>query len=118
MQKAALFAYLAERYQARPEYLWRSQPEYAVFRAANQKWFALYLFVEAAKLGLSGNQRCAVLNVKAAPQDIAALCLSPDIFPAYHMNKRHWISLRLEPLSAAFCQSLIDNSYALVSTQK
>ncbi|OSH14191.1 hypothetical protein EFDM72_0785 [Enterococcus faecalis] len=50
------------------------------------------------------------MTVKLAPELIALLKNQPGYFPAYHMNKEHWLSLSEEiPLSQIF--SFIDESY-------
>ena len=39
----------------------------------------------------------------------------PHISPGYYMNKRHWISVRLEsPVTDDFLRRLMDDSYRLV----
>ena len=42
----------------------------------------------------------------------------PDILPAYHMNKTHWITLRLEgDVPGDVVQMLIEMSYRLTATR-
>ena len=46
------------------------------------------------KLGLSGNERVDVINLKIDDRMFKEMLLKENgILPAYHMNKEHWISV-------------------------
>jgi predicted DNA-binding protein (MmcQ/YjbR family) len=57
-----------------------------------------------------------IVSVKCRPAHGAALVLEhAEIFPGYHLNKRHWISIGAGPgIDEAFVEDLIGNSYDLV----
>lgn len=57
-----------------------------------------------------------LVTVKARPADSTTLREAfPDIIPGYHMNKRHWISLRSGGgLEEALVKDLVTESYLLV----
>ena len=68
-----------------------------VFRhASNRKWFALAMRVPKRYIGLEGDEEIDVLNVKVGPILASELRTEPGIFPAYHMNKNHWLTLALD----------------------
>ena len=97
MRRTELFARIAELYGAEPEYLWHSAPNYAVFRhSENRKWFGIVMDVPAARLGLEGEGKIDILNVKVNPEDALVLRLADGILPAYHMNKKNWVSVVLD----------------------
>jgi len=48
------------------------------------------------KLGLQDGGRIDVLNVKCDPLLVTSLWDDPGFFPAYHMNKTHWITIALD----------------------
>ena len=80
-----------------PEHPWADKPEFSVFRhASNKKWFALFMTVKASLLGLPGAEEVPVLNLKADPRLIGSQREKPGFFPAYHMNKEHWITAALD----------------------
>ncbi|HSN05760.1 MAG TPA: MmcQ/YjbR family DNA-binding protein [Candidatus Angelobacter sp.] len=56
-----------------------------------------------------------LLTVKVAPERGAALVReSPAITPGYHMNKRHWVSVRLDgTIDDAVLRELVEDSYDL-----
>ena len=61
------------------------------------KWFGILMKVPRGKVGLSGEGVAEVLNLKCDPMLGYGLRQThPDILPAWHMNKQHWISVRLE----------------------
>ena len=52
--------------------------------------------VKASLLGLPGAEEVPVLNLKADPRLIGPQREKPGFFPAYHMNKEHWITAALD----------------------
>jgi predicted DNA-binding protein (MmcQ/YjbR family) len=58
----------------------------------------------------------AVVTLKAAPEDGRRLRAEfDDIMPGYHMNKKHWITLRPGGgLDASLVDDLVTESYLLV----
>lgn len=52
--------------------------------------------VKASLLGLPGAEEVSVLNLKADPRLIGPQREKPGFFPAYHMNKEHWITAALD----------------------
>ena len=93
-----VFVYMKKKYKAEPEYLWRSYPDYAVFRhAENRKWFGIVMNVPERVLGLPGNEATDILNVKVDDPILLDLLLRQSgYFPGWHMNRRNWISIRLD----------------------
>lgn len=95
--------------------------ESTVFRhRESRKWFALWMRVSADKLNGNRQGEAEILNLKCNPDDIPILCeLYPAIIPAYHMNKRHWISVVLSDgtLSEKVLKKLLEDSYRLTSSK-
>lgn len=97
MDKAMLIKYIADNYGAEPDYPWTDAPEWAVFRhGGNGKWFALIMNVSADKLGLEGAGKISIVNLKCGTLLVGSLVAENGFFPAYHMNKTHWISAALD----------------------
>ena len=80
---------------AEPDFPWSDTPEYCVFRCPNEKWFALIMKIKYRQLGLSGDEEVWVVNMKASQHKIPNLIDKKSIFPAWHMNKKHWITVLL-----------------------
>ena len=78
--------YIKKKYGANPEYLWKSYPDYAVFRHAdNNKWFAVIMNIEVSKLGLSGTDRVNIINLKVDDLFLLDILVKQDgYFRGYH----------------------------------
>ncbi|PIT15537.1 MmcQ family protein [Snodgrassella alvi] len=90
-------------------------PDYKVLRhKSNGKWFGLIMVVEKNKLGINSNKMVEIINVKSDPELISTIKNSSGLFPAYHMNKKNWLTIMLDG-SVPFEQitSLLDYSYNL-----
>ena len=56
-----------------------------------------------------------ILNVKYPTDKILEIIDNKNIFPAYHMNKKNWISIVLDKnIKLETIKELIDISYSLV----
>ena len=80
----------------------------------NGKWYGLILNLPKARLGLEGEGNIDVINLKSDHVlDILVNSVSGAL-PAYHMNKKHWITLVLDggfPDDELY--GLIDESHGL-----
>ena len=119
MDRQAVFNWTAQQYGTEPEYLWAQYPSYAVLRGSGGKWYAAVMDVPRSKLGLQGEEKVDILNVKCDPVLVGALRLQPGFLPAYHMNKNSWISILLDgTVSDEEIKTLIDISYALTMPKR
>ena len=90
-----------------------------IFAMVNEKnkWYALFLDVEYNKLNKNTDitTKVKILNVKYPADNILSIIDNKNIFPAYHMNKNHWISVVLDKnIKLETIKELIDISYSLV----
>lgn len=113
---AEIFRYMKERYGCDAEFPFDDSPDCAVWRMGdNAKWFAILMSVKAEKLGIESDENVDIINLKNTPERIDGLICEMGIFRAYHMNKKHWITVLLDgsvQIDKVF--SLIDESYGLV----
>ena len=110
-------AWIKSKFGAEPDYPWPDDAPYSfVFRCPNQKWFALVMKIKYRQLGLTGDEEVWVVNMKAEPDAISALVDKKSIFPAWHMNKKHWITVLLTAVTdfEKLCE-LTQKSYELVN---
>ncbi len=109
---------VSEQFEVDPENPWPENPGHRVFRhSRNNKWFALLMDVSKAKLGLNGEGSLDVVNLKCDPELIQILRQQEGFFPAYHMNKSHWITVALDSVDDETITSLLAQSYALTETR-
>ena len=97
MTRAELFAHIADTYSVDPDYPFEEDFVTAVFRhTGNRKWFAIAMRIPRGKLGLAGEGLMDVVNLKVSPEMIPSLVREAGVFPAYHMNKSHWVTVALD----------------------
>ena len=143
MQKEELFAFAAALGGAVIDYPFQDDFETAVFRHADtRRWFGIWLSVpcrwfgaEAAgreSAGLFGAENTGAKNTSRGSADAkntgAAFCLNvkcpPDliplltgqergVYPAYHMNRTHWVTVRPCECADDTVRRLVQLSYTL-----
>ncbi len=113
-QRDKILNYVAQAYDIKPDFPWKDS-RYAVLRHHDtNKWFGLVMNVKQEHLGLKGDARVDILNIKAQPELVGSLRLNKGFLPAYHMNKEHWVTILLEgSVSIKEIRTLIDTSYDL-----
>ena len=112
--------YVKEQYETEPEYLWKSTPDSAVLRHAdNRKWYGVIMDVPRNRLGLSGYEPVDILNVKCDPVFGGVLRRQKGFLPGYHMKHDTWLSVLLDgTVEKDTVFSLIDMSFEMTSGQK
>lgn len=110
---------IMEKYEDYPEFLWEKFDGSGVFRnKESQKWYAGILDVEGSKIKKGKSGIIEVLDIKLAPEEIQELLLLPDFYPAYHMNKKSWITIILDDsLPDKKIMEFIHKSYLLSFTK-
>ena len=69
--------------------------------------------VSKNKLELEGDESMDVVNFKCDPILIDSLRNEDGFFPAYHMNKEHWITVSLDDVCDEKIKMLLDISFEL-----
>ena len=86
---------IQEKYGNQLEYLWEKSPDTAVLRhEGNQKWYAVLMRIPWNKLEKGREGLVEAVNLKH--DQVADLLSQKGIYPAFHMNKRYWLSLALD----------------------
>ena len=93
--------YIFEKYHCVPEFLWPNIPSYAAFRrSGSKKWFAVIGSVPRRKVdpAASSNREVEVINVKVDSAEIIEILSLGGYYPAFHMNKKCWVSIILDDM--------------------
>ena len=94
-QTKRIMAKVQEKYGSQLEYLWEKSPDTAVLRhEGNQKWYAVMMRIPWNKLEKGREGLVEAVNIKH--DQVADLLSKKGIYPAFHMNKRYWLSLALD----------------------
>ncbi len=118
--RETILEFAKKEYDISPEFLWEKFPTYAVLRnKENRKWFAIIMRIPKAKLGLGQAGEIEVMNIKCTPDGVFQLLDEGNGFiPAYHMNKRYWISVLLDgSVRLDRIKNLLQMSYKLVENK-
>ncbi|WP_459817913.1 MmcQ/YjbR family DNA-binding protein [Campylobacter concisus] len=115
MKRSEIEKYIKEKFNVLGEQIFPKYPKFSAFRhKKNEKWFALIMQLSASKLGLKNEEMIEILNLKCSPDLAMVLVDEQQIFKAYHMNKKHWISVNLNSkISQKTVFDLIDESFSL-----
>ncbi|MBQ6560488.1 MAG: MmcQ/YjbR family DNA-binding protein [Erysipelotrichaceae bacterium] len=109
-QSRRIAAYMQKEYGARPEFVFKKFPDYAVFRN-NGKWFAIIMNIAGKKIG-TDVEEVEIIDVRSDPCSIASLKDEKGFHEAYHMNKDSWITIELnDSVDDEIIFSMIDASY-------
>ena len=94
-QTKRIMSQVQEKYGNQLEYLWEKSPDTAVLRhEGNQKWYAVLMRIPWDKLEKGREGLVEAVNLKH--DQVADLLSKKGIYPAFHMNKRYWLSLALD----------------------
>ena len=112
-----IITYVKNKYGDELEFLWEKSPKNAVVRRkSSNKWYAVILTVSKRKLNLDSDEIIEVINLHNTVEEIKKLIDNKRYFPAYHMNKKHWISIALNVCTdEALIKECIYYSYKCVA---
>ena len=136
-QSNRIAALILQRYGISPDFPFGTSPNEAcgTFRHTdNSKWFALIMSIKCTSLAetvkrVSGKvpdvllqqeeAHIDIINLKTVPDDGEALYKETGIYPAFHMNHTHWISVTLDDsLPDDRVMQLVETSFRLTEKKR
>ncbi len=108
--------YAKESYGTEAEFPFEEDLSMVLREEKTRKWYAILMTVKSDKIGISDGGMVEIMNVKAPPERVAELLKTEGYHPAYHMNKKHWYTMRLDgslPIEEIYKR--IDESYSSVA---
>ena len=119
MTKQEFLNYCKETYGTTPDYPF----EYdfvttAVRHSDTRKWYGIVMKLSRRKFGFDSDEKIDVLNMKLPVEMFGSFSKADGVYPAYHMNKLHWISVLLPDANDETVQFLIDVSFDATKTKK
>ena len=114
-QTKEIIKYIKNKYNDELEFLWSKFPSTAIWRNKNNnKWYGIIMIIAENKLGIKSDKEVEVIDLRYSKEDINNIVDNKKIFPGYHMNKKSWITIKLdETININNIYTLIDNSYNL-----
>jgi len=118
MTKQEFFAYCFDAYGTVPDYPFDEDHVTAVMRhGENRKWFAIVMRVSRRKFGFDCDDVIDVVNLKLPVDMFGSFGAADGVYPAYHMNKLHWISVLLPDATDDTVRFLTDVSFAATKSK-
>jgi len=105
---------IKKKYGNEPEFEWEKFPGYATFRNRDsKKWYGIIMNLDKSKLEENSTGEVEIIDIKLEPNEIENLLKQDGFYPAYHMNKKNWITIILNnTISDEDIMSLIEKSYS------
>ena len=112
-QKA--ISYIKRKYNHELEYLWEKFSKNAICRRDdNKKWYIVFIKLPKNKLGDFSQEEVEIVDLRAKNENVEKMIDGKTFFPAYHMNKKSWITISLNDLKdERVLYQLIDESFIL-----
>lgn len=112
--RGRILDYVYKKYGTVEDYPWKRDSKTCTLKTDKKKWYAIIMNLPYKSLGLDKTGSIDVMNLKLEPGRIQTLMDYVHYFPAYHMNKKHWISVLLDKdLDFEELKVLIDKSFSL-----
>ncbi len=104
-----------DTYGDEPTFPWNKFDGYGVFKNPDsEKWYALIMTIDRSKLDKKLSGEVEVVNIKLDEAKIPELHKQKGFYPAYHMNKKSWITITLDDtVSDDVLFELVDESHYL-----
>lgn len=113
MTREEVLEWVNNEYGTAPEFPWDKDSVSAVLRNNSGKWYGLLMRIPGVKVGLDTDMQIDVMNVKCDPMVIDSLVREKGFAPAYHMNKKYWISIIINQVKDEDVKGLIELSHRL-----
>ena len=114
-QAKEIIEYIREKYNDELEFLWDKYDDCAIWRnKQNNKWYGVLMTIPKSKLIGNSDELIEVIDLRYSKDESYKIIDNQIIFPGYHMNKKSWITIKLDdsvPTQEIF--EFIDNSYNL-----
>lgn len=118
MTKQKYLEYCADTYGTTADYPFDEDFETAVLRHTdNRKWYAIVMRVSRRKFGMDSDEVIDVVNLKLPTDMFGSFGASDGVYPAYHMNKLHWISVLLPDAPKDVVAFLTNSSFEATKTK-
>ena len=119
MTKQQFISHCLSTYGTSPDYPFDDWMESAALRHTdNRKWYAIVMRVSRRRFGLDSDEEVDVVNLKLPTEMFGSFGAADGVYPAYHMNKLHWISVILPDATDELVQFLVNVSFEATKSKK
>ena len=119
MTRQTFLDYCLDTYDTAADYPFDEDFETAVLRhTGSRKWYALVMRISRRKVGIDSDEMVDVVNLKLPLEMFGSFGAADGVYPAYHMNKVHWISVLLPDAADDLVEFLVSASYEATREKK
>ena len=112
MTRQTFLDYCLDTYGTAADYPFDEDFETAVLRhTGSRKWYALVMRISRRKVVIDSDEVVDVVNLKLPLEMFGSFGAADGVYPAYHMNKLHWISVLLPDAADDLVEFLVNASY-------
>lgn len=113
--KQYVLNYAKKKYHNESDRPFHHFPSYIVLRHEKEgSWYGLVMNVPRERLDIPGEGEVDILDIKLPPEKVQALQTKNGFIPAYHMDKKNWISILLDDsVPECLISNLLDESFEL-----
>lgn len=112
MTKQDFLNYCTDTYGTAPDCPFEEDFVTTVLRHSDtKKWYAIVLRVPRRKFGQDSDELVDIVNMKLPVEMFGSFGKEDGVYPAYHMNKLHWISVLLPDAPDDAVKFLINVSF-------
>lgn len=119
MTKQAFLDHCRSTYGTAADYPFADGLETAVLRHTDsRKWYAVVMRVSRRKFGFDRDEVVDVVNLKLPLEMFGSFGPAEGVYPAYHMNKLHWVSVLLPDAEEALTAFLVHASFTATAAKE
>lgn len=120
MTKQQFLKHCLTTYGTTPDYPFDEDLETTVLRHSdNRKWYAIAMKVPKHKFGFDSDEMMIdVVNLKLPTEMFGSFGEADGVFPAYHMNKLHWVSVLLPDAPDDVVKFLVNVSFEATKAKR
>ena len=119
MTKQEYLEYCSGSYGTPADYPFDEDSLTAVLRHTdNRKWYAIVMRVSRRKFGFESDEVIDVVNLKLPIEMHGSFGATEGVYPAYHMNKLHWISVLLPDAPEEIVAFLTNASFEATKSKR
>ena len=119
MTKQEFLKFCLTTFGTSPDYPFDEDFETAVLRHVdNRKWYAIVMRVSRRKFGFDSDEVIDVVNLKLPTEMFGSFGAADGVYPAYHMNKLHWISVLLPDTPEDVVRFLVNVSFEATKNKR
>lgn len=118
MKKEQFLEYCFNVYGTAADYPFEKDFDTAVLRHGdNRKWYAIVMKVPRNKFGFESDEVIDVVNLKLPTEMFGSFGAADGVYPAYHMNKLHWVSVLLPDAAEDVIAFLVNASFEITKSK-